>query len=113
MALSRWTNLLWNQPKRLLKSNSYAYSTSRSKDQDYTFPDAKFIDPFKQLHINIPFANALAKMPSFVKFLKDILTRKRKIRGELEMLTKPCSRCLSKDYLKNANIRGFLLLHVL
>ncbi|KAL6528076.1 hypothetical protein OROHE_015026 [Orobanche hederae] len=40
----------------------------------------KFLDIFKKLHINIPFADALAQMPSYAKFLKDILTNKRRIR---------------------------------
>ena len=31
---------------------------------------AKFLEVFKKLHINIPFADALAQMPSYVKFLK-------------------------------------------
>ena len=30
---------------------------------------AKFLEVFKKLHINIPFADALAQMPSYVKFL--------------------------------------------
>ena len=34
----------------------------------------KFIEVFKKLHINIPFADALEQMPSYVKFMKDILS---------------------------------------
>ena len=34
----------------------------------------KFMDVFKKLHINIPFADALEQMPSYVKFMKDILS---------------------------------------
>ena len=33
----------------------------------------------KQLHINIPFIDALEQMPTYVQFLKDILARKQKI----------------------------------
>ena len=36
----------------------------------------KFMEVFKKLHINIPFADALEKMPSYVKFMKDILSQK-------------------------------------
>ena len=35
----------------------------------------KFMDVFKKLHINIPFADALEQMPSYVKFMKDILSQ--------------------------------------
>ena len=37
----------------------------------------------KQLHINIPFVEAFEQMPNYVKFLKDILARKRRL-GEFE-----------------------------
>ena len=40
---------------------------------------AKFLEVFKKLHINIPFADALAQMPSYAKFLKEILGNKRKL----------------------------------
>ena len=39
----------------------------------------KFFDVFKKLHINIPFAEALENMPSYAKFLKEILSKKRKL----------------------------------
>ncbi|XP_017970451.1 PREDICTED: uncharacterized protein LOC108660699 [Theobroma cacao] len=38
----------------------------------------KFINVFKKLHINIPFAETLEQMPNYAKFLKDILSKKRK-----------------------------------
>ena len=34
---------------------------------------------FKKLEINIPFVEALAKMPHYVKFMKDIISKKRKL----------------------------------
>ena len=40
---------------------------------------AKFLEVFKKLHINIPFNEALEKMPSYVKFMKEILTKKRNL----------------------------------
>ncbi|XP_062103774.1 uncharacterized protein LOC133814885 [Humulus lupulus] len=55
----------------------------------------KFLDMLRQLHINIPLVEALAKMPKYVKFMKDILTKKRRL-GEFEIvaLTKECSSFL-------------------
>ncbi|XP_062114143.1 uncharacterized protein LOC133825178 [Humulus lupulus] len=48
-----------------------------------------------QLHINIPLLEALEQMPNYVKFIKDVLTRKRRL-GEFETvaLTKECSSFL-------------------
>ena len=37
------------------------------------------MEVFKKLHINIPFADALEQMPSYVKFMKDILSQKRRL----------------------------------
>ena len=37
------------------------------------------MEVFKKLHINIPFVNALEQMPNYVKFMKDILSRKRRL----------------------------------
>jgi len=34
---------------------------------------------FKKLHINIPFADVLAQMPKYAKFMKEILRNKRKL----------------------------------
>ena len=39
----------------------------------------KFMEVFKKLHINIPFADALEQMLSYVKFMKDILSHKRRL----------------------------------
>ena len=39
----------------------------------------KFMKVFKKLHINIPFADALEQMPSYVKFMKDILSQKKRL----------------------------------
>ena len=33
----------------------------------------------KQLHVNVLFLNALSQMPLYVKFLKEMLFKKRKI----------------------------------
>ena len=34
---------------------------------------------FKKLEINIPFAEALAQLPNYAKFMKDIISKKRKL----------------------------------
>ncbi|XP_031100833.1 uncharacterized protein LOC116004803 [Ipomoea triloba] len=39
----------------------------------------KFLELLKQLHINVPFLDALGQMPRYAKFLKDLFTNKRKL----------------------------------
>ncbi|XP_073120168.1 uncharacterized protein [Henckelia pumila] len=38
---------------------------------------SKFLDIFKKIHINIPFVDALEPMPNYVKFIKDVMSKKR------------------------------------
>ncbi|XP_073031282.1 uncharacterized protein [Primulina eburnea] len=40
---------------------------------------AKFLEIFKKIHINIPFADALEQMPNYAKFIKDVMSKKRKL----------------------------------
>ena len=56
---------------------------------------AKFLDIFKKLHINIPFMDARENMPSYVKFMKNILASKKKLEeyGTIA-LTEECSAIL-------------------
>ncbi|XP_019253793.1 PREDICTED: uncharacterized protein LOC109232477 [Nicotiana attenuata] len=56
---------------------------------------AKFLEILKQIHINIPFTDALLQMPSYAKFLKEILSSKRKLEEvSVVMLTEKCSAIL-------------------
>ena len=57
----------------------------------------KFMEVFKKLHINIPFADALEQMPSYVKFMKDILSQKRRLADfETVNLNEECSAILQR-----------------
>ena len=55
------------------------------------------MDIFKKLHINIPFAEALEQMPGYMKFMKDVLSKKRKL-GDYKIfaLSEECSSILQK-----------------
>ena len=52
---------------------------------------------FEKLQINIPFVEALEQMPSYVKFMKEILSKKRRL-CELETvaLIEECSAIIQK-----------------
>ena len=39
---------------------------------------SRFLEMFKKIEINIHFAEALSHMPNYTKFLKDILSKKKK-----------------------------------
>ncbi|XP_073120527.1 uncharacterized protein [Henckelia pumila] len=67
--------------------------TKPKENRDDGTPEtSKLLEVFKKLHINIPFADALMQMPSYAKFLKDILSNKRKLEDHaLVSLTENCS----------------------
>ena len=65
-------------PKPVLKPyvSKAPYPQRLGKDgKDDQF--SKFLEIFKRLQINIPFAEALEKMPLYAKFLKELITKKR------------------------------------
>ncbi|XP_071926187.1 uncharacterized protein [Coffea arabica] len=74
-----------------LNSNVIPFPHRLKKDrQDREFE--KFFKMFKQLHINIPFIDAITQIPSYARFLKDIMSKKRKIvDNEMIALTEECS----------------------
>ena len=43
---------------------------------------SKFLDIFKKIEINIPFEEVISQIPLYAKFLKEILSKKRKIAEE-------------------------------
>ncbi|XP_070056650.1 uncharacterized protein [Nicotiana tomentosiformis] len=55
----------------------------------------RFLDVLKQVHVNLPFTEVISQMPSYARFLKEILTKKRKIEEtSVIKLTEHCSAIL-------------------
>ena len=90
--------------KKQLKENSTEVKASlpvpypqRLKKHKLDKQFTKFMDVFKKLHINIPFSDALEQMPSYVKFMKDILSQKRRLTVfDTVNLTEECSAILQR-----------------
>ncbi|XP_070042842.1 uncharacterized protein [Nicotiana tomentosiformis] len=54
-----------------------------------------FLDVLKNVHVNLPFTEVLSQMPTYAKFLKEILMKKRKIEEtSVVKLTEHCSAIL-------------------
>ncbi|KAD2393546.1 hypothetical protein E3N88_40523 [Mikania micrantha] len=80
---------------------------SRLKKQKFEEHYGKFLELFKQLHINLTFVEALAQMPKYAKFLKDILTNKKTFE-ELSHVTlsEECSVILQNKLPQKMNDPG-------
>ncbi|KAL4344733.1 hypothetical protein AHAS_Ahas11G0207900 [Arachis hypogaea] len=62
----------------------------KKKGDDNQF--LRFLEIFKKLQINIPFAEAIEQMPLYAKFLKELMTKKRSWKNnETVILTEECS----------------------
>ena len=69
------------------------------------------MDIFKKLHINIPFSEALEQMLGYVKFMKDELSKKRKL-GDYEIIamSEECSAMLQKKLPPNLKDPGSFII---
>ncbi|KAJ4720997.1 DNA-directed DNA polymerase [Melia azedarach] len=67
----------------------------------------KFLEVFKMLHINILFANALEQMPNYAKFIKEVMSKKRRLEEyETVKLIEECSSILQRKLPKKEKDRG-------
>ncbi|XP_047943010.1 uncharacterized protein LOC125189824 [Salvia hispanica] len=58
---------------------------------------SRFLDIFRKMQINIPLVEALQQMPSYAKFLKDVVSNKRRwMEYETVNLTESCSAIIQK-----------------
>ncbi|XP_057418051.1 uncharacterized protein LOC130712234 [Lotus japonicus] len=59
---------------------------------------SKFVSMFKKLRVDLPFSEVLEKIPQYAKFMKEILSKKRKLSEENDIveLTEECSAILQK-----------------
>ena len=66
---------------------------------------------FKKIGVYIPFTKALAQIPHYAKFMKDILSKKRKLDEEgVVSLSATCSAVIQKIFpMKMQNQGNFTL----
>ena len=82
-----------------------------SKDKDRQF--SRFMDILKRLQINIPFTEALEQMPTYVRFMKELFTKKRKIPyQETVELEAGCSAIIQKPLPQKSRDPGSFTLPV-
>ncbi|KAL1290734.1 hypothetical protein AAHE18_20G150300 [Arachis hypogaea] len=81
----------------------------RKEEQDKQF--ARFVDYLRTLEIKIPFAEALEQIPSYAKFMKEILSHKKDWREtERVLLTEECSAVILKSFPEKLKDPGSFLI---
>ncbi|KAG9450269.1 hypothetical protein H6P81_010234 [Aristolochia fimbriata] len=71
---------------------------SRAKKDILENSFARFLEIFKNLQINIPLIEALSQIPLYGKFLKEVLSRRRKVEEQgTILLNKNCSAILRNE----------------
>ncbi|XP_052118510.1 uncharacterized protein LOC127748305 [Arachis duranensis] len=68
---------------------------------------SRFLETFKSLHINIPFLEILQQMPTHIKYLKELLSKKRVLKGgQTVIMNKECSALIKKDIVSKKTDPG-------
>ncbi|XP_015947456.1 uncharacterized protein LOC107472439 [Arachis duranensis] len=68
---------------------------------------SRFLEIFKSLHINIPFLDILQQMPTHIKYLKELLSKKRVLKGgQTVIMNKECSALIKKDMVSKRTDPG-------
>jgi len=71
------------------------------------------MDILKRLQINIPFTEALEQMPTYAKFMKELLTKKRKFNDqEIVELEAGCNAIIQKSLPQKSRDPGSFTLLV-
>ncbi|XP_022868807.1 uncharacterized protein LOC111388359 [Olea europaea var. sylvestris] len=102
-----------SKPKKIMVPTSDVIVTEERRSERFMkkkFDDqfAKFLEVFKKIHINIPFAEALAQMPNYAKFLKKVMSNKKKLeKFETIKLTEGYSDILQKLSHKLKDLGSF------
>ena len=107
------------QPKQHVeKENSWEKEEVKAYEPQVPFPQrlqkakleeqfSRFLDMFKKIGIKIPFLEALTQMPLYAKFMKEILSRKRKIVDEgILSLIATCSAVIQNSLQKKMQDLG-------
>ncbi|XP_031260735.1 uncharacterized protein LOC116118922 [Pistacia vera] len=71
---------LENKDQDMKKDEASLLYPHRMQKQRLDKQFGKFMDIFRTLHINIPFVDMLEQMPKYAKFLKEILTQKKRFK---------------------------------
>ncbi|XP_058726484.1 uncharacterized protein LOC131597836 [Vicia villosa] len=79
------------EPKPAVK---LPFPTRNKKKGQHEKNFEKFLEMFKKLELNIPFLEALKQMPTYAKFMKDIISKKRTTDRDPIILTETCSAIL-------------------
>ncbi|XP_050916825.1 uncharacterized protein LOC127131999 [Lathyrus oleraceus] len=79
------------EPKPVVK---LPFPTRNKKKGQHEKIFEKFLELFKKLEINIPLLEALEQMPTYAKFMKDIISKRRTADTNPIILTETCSAIL-------------------
>ncbi|GJT70930.1 reverse transcriptase domain-containing protein [Tanacetum coccineum] len=104
------TNTSVVQPSNEVQPPPVHFPKRLRKEKDEA-QQKKFLENLKQLHINLPFIEALAQMPKYAKFLKGLLTNKIRLEEACKIImNERCSAVLlNKLPSKEKDPRSFTI----
>ncbi|XP_031282520.1 uncharacterized protein LOC116141123 [Pistacia vera] len=66
------------QPKALVKNPPFSTRLTKSKKEE---EEKEILETFRKVEVNIPLLDAIKQVPRYAKFLKELCTNKRKLKG--------------------------------
>ncbi|XP_020203614.1 uncharacterized protein LOC109789139 [Cajanus cajan] len=94
-----------------IEKNEEERNKNESKEKERQF--LTFLDIIKKLQINIPFTEAMEQMPTYARFMKELLTKKRKVLEEETVeLEVGCSAIIQKTLRQKSRDPGSFTLLV-
>ncbi|XP_061352702.1 uncharacterized protein LOC133297550 [Gastrolobium bilobum] len=61
---------------------SFPQRATQSKKQSAKVQDKEILDTFRKVEVNIPLLDAIQQIPRYAKFLKELCTNKRRLKGD-------------------------------
>ena len=69
--------------------------------------EKELLNTFRKVQVNIPLLDAIKQVPRYAKFLMELRTNKRKLKGDEKVRgRRMCLQCFNENFLKSVRIRG-------
>ncbi|KAK5829964.1 hypothetical protein PVK06_013758 [Gossypium arboreum] len=105
-----------NDPKQVSTNHEPRVPYPKAMTKDRTEEQfGKFVKLLKKLHINLPFIEVLSQMPNLAKFLKELLSNKRKLDAISHVELNAVSSAILKNELPNKlkDLGSFTILYLI
>ncbi|KAJ4705013.1 DNA-directed DNA polymerase [Melia azedarach] len=100
-------NLPTHYHPELCNHENVSYDNAKISEKEIGAQFSKFLEMFRKLHFNIPFMDALEQMSNYLKFIKEVMSKKRCLEEyEMVKLTEESSFIIQRKLPKKEKDPG-------